>query len=169
MRKAKPSMRICFQFAAQRQDSELRLAYPACASDVVTLLWSGVFVRDTTSECRCHGLSSLYIAPRPGPGANFFFLRTFIPGAFSHTNFYTSRMQGGHNQLDFDFLLLCLTIYKGKKLNKLRFEPSRQLQGCISNTLSLPIELTMSWWKIALYNTPVYSCISAHAQTWAPF
>ena len=61
-------------------------------------------------------------------------------------------MQGGHKQLDFDYLLLCLTIYKGKQLNKLRFEPSRQLQGSISNTLSLPIELTMSWWKIALYN-----------------
>ena len=61
-------------------------------------------------------------------------------------------MQRGHKQLDFDYLLLCLTIYKGKKLNKLRFEPSRQLQRSISITLSLPIDLAMSWQKNDLYN-----------------
>ena len=54
-----------------------------------------------------------------------------------------------HIQLDFDYLLLCLTIYKRKKTEWiLRFEPSSP----ISNTLYLPIELIMNWWKADLYN-----------------
>ena len=52
-------------------------------------------------------------------------------------------------------LIICCfasLFIKAKKLNKLRFEPSRQFQSSISNTLSLPIELTMSWCQVDLYN-----------------
>ena len=43
---------------------------------------------------------------------------------------------------------------KVKKLNNLRFELSSQLQGSISITLFLPIELTMGWWKGLVFRWP---------------